>query len=66
MQKKSNKTKYNGIIYGMCNGVAMGTALGIVFDRTILGMAIGLGVGMFLTSPFLNKTDKKHDDDMKN
>ena len=38
--KKTNK--YNGMIYGMCIGVGVGTALGVVFNHTILGLAIGL------------------------
>lgn len=32
--KKTNK--YNGMIYGMCIGVGVGTALGVVFNHTIL------------------------------
>ena len=43
----------------MCIGV--GTALGVVFNHTILGLAIGLGVGMFVGSLFTNK----HDDDIE-
>ena len=34
-----------------------GTALGVVFNHTILGLAIGLGVGMFVGSLFTNKHD---------
>ena len=57
--KKTNK--YNGMIYGMCIGVGVGTALGVVFKHTILGLAIGQGVGMFDRSLFTNK----HDDDIE-
>ena len=38
--KKTNI--YNGMIYGMCIGVGVGTALGVVFKHTILGLAIGI------------------------
>lgn len=43
------------IIYGIC----IGTTLGVVFDYTILGMALGLGVGVFIGSMIANKNNEK-------
>ncbi len=54
MQKNNNK--YNmSIIYGIC----IGTTLGIVFDHTILGMALGLGIGVFIVSVIVNKSKEQ-------
>ena len=33
---KKNIKKYNEMMYGICIGVGVGTALGVVFNHTIL------------------------------
>lgn len=52
MQKKDKDNKYvMCMIYGIC----IGTTLGIIFDHTILGMALGLGVGVFVGGMIANE-----------
>lgn len=58
MQKKDKDNKY---VVCMIFGICIGTTLGIVFDHTILGMALGLGVGVFVGSVIANKNNKKRE-----
>lgn len=52
MQKKDKDNKY---VMCMIFGICIGTTLGVVFNHTILGMALGLGVGVFVGSMIVNK-----------
>lgn len=45
------------MVYGIC----IGTTLGVVFNHTILGMALGLGAGVFVGSMIANKNNKKRE-----
>lgn len=53
-----NTNEYGGMIYGLCIGIGAGTALEVVFNHTILGLTMGLGVGMFVGSLLANEYDE--------
>ncbi len=58
MQKKDKDNKY---VMCMIFGICIGTTLGIAFDHVILGMALGLGVGVFVGGMIANKNNKKRE-----
>ena len=50
---KDNKNSENKIQYlpiGMCIGVSIGTAIGVVTDNIGVGMCLGVGIGMLFGS----------------
>ena len=55
----------SSIAIGMCLGMGIGTAMGVVFDNIGIGMCLGVSVGMCLGLALGSQKDKSNDKEQK-
>ena len=62
--KKGDKNSH--MPYGMCMGISVGTALGVVFDNIPVWMCVGLSIGLcfgIIMDRLQNKNAESEDQD---
>ena len=60
--KKPNENQMTYLPIGMCLGISIGTAIGVVTDNLALGMCFGVSIGMCIGSLIDAKNRKRNQD----